>query len=172
MTMPPPPMGYGAPPVTNAIPFASWGQRVAAVLINAVIGLLLFIPIIIVAIIFGLISDALGGLFVIIAYLGLIGLIFYWYFLEGKSGQTPGKKVMGIQVVNADTGQFIGGGMGIARYFVNGIVNGLPCYLGYLWPLWDAKKQTLGDKVMKTVVIAGPKQDFVSAIKTSIPGLS
>ena len=25
------------------------------------------------------------------------------------------------------------------------------CYLGYLWPLWDDKRQTLADKIMGTV---------------------
>jgi uncharacterized RDD family membrane protein YckC len=154
-----------------AIPFASWGQRFLAVLINFAMVLLLFIPVFIISLILGAVSDALGGLFLILAYLAILVLSFYWYFQEGAKGQSPGKKVMGIQVVNADTGQFIGGGMGIARYFVNSIINGIPCYIGWLWPLWDAKKQTLGDKVLKTVVIAGPKQDFMSALKSSIPGI-
>ena len=26
-------------------------------------------------------------------------------------------------------------------------------YVGYLWPLWDAKRQTFADKIMKTVVV-------------------
>ena len=33
------------------------------------------------------------------------------------------------------------------------IVNAIPCYLGYLWPLWDAKRQTFADKIMSTYVI-------------------
>ena len=27
------------------------------------------------------------------------------------------------------------------------------CYIGWLFPLWDSKRQTLADKIMKTVVI-------------------
>jgi hypothetical protein len=27
-------------------------------------------------------------------------------------------------------------------------------YLGYLWPLWDAKRQTFADKICSTVVLA------------------
>ena len=57
------------------------------------------------------------------------------------------------------TGQPIGAGMGVVRaiaHFVDGII----CYVGYLWPLWDAQKQTLADKIMKTVVITAPKQAF------------
>ena len=32
------------------------------------------------------------------------------------------------------------------------IVDGF-CYIGYLWPIWDAKNQTFADKIMSTVVI-------------------
>jgi hypothetical protein len=27
-------------------------------------------------------------------------------------------------------------------------------YLGYLWPLWDAKRQTFADEICSTVVLA------------------
>ena len=27
------------------------------------------------------------------------------------------------------------------------------CFIGYLWPIWDAKKQTFADKIMNTYVI-------------------
>ena len=30
---------------------------------------------------------------------------------------------------------------------------GLPCYLGYFWPLWDPEKQTFSDKVMNTIAV-------------------
>jgi uncharacterized RDD family membrane protein YckC len=42
--------------------------------------------------------------------------------------------------------------LAIGRSFVH-IIDGIPCYLGYLWPLWDAKKQTFADKIMGTVVV-------------------
>ena len=32
-------------------------------------------------------------------------------------------------------------------------VNSLACYLGWFWPLWDARCQTLSDKIMGTVVV-------------------
>ena len=28
------------------------------------------------------------------------------------------------------------------------IVDGIFCYVGYLWPLWDGKRPTLADKIM------------------------
>ena len=35
-------------------------------------------------------------------------------------------------------------------------VDNLVCYLGWLWPLWDRRNQTLADKIMGTVVIIQP----------------
>ena len=84
----------------------------------------------------------------------------YFQFLTGSTGASPGKRLMGIKVVKEIYGQVIGGGMGIAGSFIH-IIDGIPCYVGYLWPLWDAKKQTFTDKVMSTVVLANqPKASF------------
>jgi len=33
-------------------------------------------------------------------------------------------------------------------------VDALPCMIGYLFPLWDARRQTFSDKIMNTVVLA------------------
>ena len=38
------------------------------------------------------------------------------------------------------------------------IVDSLICYIGWLFPLWDAKRQTIGDKIMGTVVVKDPAQ--------------
>jgi uncharacterized RDD family membrane protein YckC len=40
--------------------------------------------------------------------------------------------------------------------FVRGlahIVDSIPCDLGYLWPLWDSKRQTFADKICGTIVV-------------------
>jgi uncharacterized RDD family membrane protein YckC len=50
------------------------------------------------------------------------------------------------------TGQPVGVGLAIGRYFVH-ILDALPCYLGFLWPLWDSKRQTFADKILSTVVV-------------------
>ena len=87
-----------------------------------------------------------------------MGWIFYNAYLTGQTGQSIGKKIAGVKIVSEQTGMPIGGGMGIVRHFahiLDSIFCGLP--IGYLWPLWDAKKQTFADKVMKTVAISVPK---------------
>ena len=146
----PPPSGYGAPPPGygqapgwTGPPLASWGDRVVAALIDY------FAPFIVAAVAFR-VSTALGG----ILYLAAFVWVIYQKLQEGKTGKSMGKQIAGTQLLGELTGQPIGGGAAVGRWLLH-IVDGLPCYLGYLWPLWDAKKQTFADKIMKTVVIKG-----------------
>lgn len=85
--------------------------------------------------------------------IGLLGGLFYYSYLEGSpSGQTIGKRVMGIRVVDFRTGQPIGFARGLVRW-VGRILSGLACGLGYLWMLWDGEKQCWHDKLATTVVV-------------------
>jgi uncharacterized RDD family membrane protein YckC len=114
----------------------------------------------IIAAIFGAIADALGAIMALITYLAAVGFSFYNMYLNGSTGQSIGKRLTGLKVVGEQTGQPIGGGMGIGRGFLH-IVDAIPCYIGFLWPLWDEKKQTFSDKIVSTLVISGgPKQAF------------
>jgi RDD family len=61
--------------------------------------------------------------------------------------------VMKFKVVSEKTWQPIGFGMSIVRQIAH-FVDGAICYIGYLFPLWDAKRQTLADKIMSTVCVA------------------
>ena len=85
----------------------------------------------------------------------LVGVAYYGVLEGGDTGQTLGKKVCGIRVVDADTGRpGIGVGRGIGRYFARWL-SAIPLGLGYFWMLWDAKKQTWHDKLVSTVVVKG-----------------
>lgn len=150
-------------------PLASWGERVVAVLIDGLIIFVLFFAVFIAATILSKIASALGAIVFVLGYLGIFAVGLYLGYLNGSIGQTPGKKVMGLRVVSEQTGQLIGGGAGIGRAFLH-ILDSLPCYIGYLFPLWDAKRQTFSDKVMKTVVTNNnPKVPFVDAAKSLLP---
>ena len=50
------------------------------------------------------------------------------------------------------TGQPIGFTNGVIRQLAH-IVDSIICYIGYLFPLWDGKRQTLADKIMTTVCL-------------------
>lgn len=74
-------------------------------------------------------------------------------YRQGTTGSSIGKSVLKYKVVSENTGQPIGFGLSFVRQIVH-ILDGMVCYLGYLWPLWDAKRQTLfADKMMSTVCL-------------------
>lgn len=81
----------------------------------------------------------------------LLGLAYYTYF-EGSTGQTMGKRALGIRVVSLEGGGSIGYGRALIRYFGR-IVSTIPLLLGYLWMLWDKEKQTWHDKFARSVVV-------------------
>ena len=120
-------------------PRASFGQRFAAAIVDTVI---LFV-----------VSAVLGRVGVAGSLIAALIGIGYYIYLEGSpSGQTVGKKVMNIRIVDADTGAPIGYGRATLRYFAK-IVSAIPCLLGYLWMLWDENKQTWHDKITTDVVV-------------------
>jgi uncharacterized RDD family membrane protein YckC len=132
-----------APPATGdgpSGPRASFWQRLGAYLID---NILLFIPYVILF----MISPALG-------YAGglAIYLVYFSYFEGGPSGQTLGKRALGIRVIDYRTGGPIGFGRGAIRY-IGKLLSGLVILLGYLWMIWDREKQTWHDKIATTVVV-------------------
>ena len=88
----------------------------------------------------------------VLSIAALVGALFYFAKTEGRTGQTLGALALGIKVVDTGTGQPIGGGRAIGRYFAR-ILSAIPCYLGYLWMLWDPDKQTWHDKIVNAYVV-------------------
>lgn len=129
---------YGGPAAGN---FSGWWQRVGAALLDY--GL----PFIIAGILFA-VAKPIGA----IVYIVAIVWVFYNVYQGGKSGSRWGQKIIGIKMIRQSDGQPIGGGLAIGRYFLH-ILDGIPCYLGYLWPLWDANKQTFADKIVGSIVV-------------------
>jgi uncharacterized RDD family membrane protein YckC len=87
-----------------------------------------------------------------IVWLAALAWSLYNAYQAGETGQSYGKKIAGTRLLAEATGQPIGGGLGIGRYFVH-IVDSIPCYLGWVWPIWDSKRQTFADKLLKTAVV-------------------
>ncbi|HWC67210.1 MAG TPA: RDD family protein [Acidimicrobiales bacterium] len=166
---PPPPPAYQPPAYAPAAPsftYAGFWSRVAARLIDGLIGLLFSLP--------GLafiiaaatqteddvngdteFTDAGVALLVIGLVLLLIGSVIFlilWMRKLGR-GQSWGQKAVGISLVAKDTGRPIGGGRAFLRYIVASLISGALFGLGYLWMLWDRDKQCWHDKIMSTVVV-------------------
>ena len=148
--LPPPPPSFGGQVFGEQAGYfelSGWWRRVGAVLLD---GLIVGVPTqILVAV--GTASDSAG--FLAFAYLvAIVGGALYSILLVGRSGQTVGKMVLGIRIVRDGSNAPIGYGLATGRYFAT-ILSALPCYLGFLWPLWDDKNQTFHDKICSTVVV-------------------
>jgi uncharacterized RDD family membrane protein YckC len=90
------------------------------------------------------------GLGVMLASLGWVA--YNRWLIAGRTGQSLGKRAMKIRLIGADTNAPIGPRNAFLRDLVH-ILDALTI-VGYLWPLWDHKRQTFADQIMKTVVIA------------------
>ncbi len=77
---------------------------------------------------------------------------FGYVVLLNANGGTLGKRALGMRLQNSETGENIGIGMAVVRYFV-AIASGLALAIGYLWCIWDANKQTWHDKAAGSVVV-------------------
>lgn len=121
---------------------ANWMDRAIAGLIDF---FLLFVP----AVYFDLVSN--GELWLLFAGLAAAWGLYNGY-RQGESGQSVGKRVIGLRTVREADGQVLGGPAGFGRAFLH-LLDLLPCGGGFLLPLWDGKRQTIADKIMGTLVI-------------------
>lgn len=134
---------------------ADFGTRLVAYLIDAVI---LAVADLIVWAIFGMGLGrirGIGGLFLFIGWLAIMViswgyLIYFWT----TTGQTIGKKVMKIKVVDTQ-GQLLTVGKAFLR-IIGYMVSSAIFYLGFLWILWDPEKQGWHDKIAGTYVVRVP----------------
>jgi uncharacterized RDD family membrane protein YckC len=150
----------GTPAMSQFGELAEWGPRAIAWLIDYAIVLGIFVVLYFVSIMGAVVLEVLGLLLVLVTWLASLAAYFYWGYLVGQNGQSPGMAIMGLKCVNKETGQVLGGGMGVVRSLAQ-YVNSIICYVGWFFPLWDAEKQTVGDKLMSTVVLANePKKQF------------
>lgn len=84
--------------------------------------------------------------------IGLAYVVWNYGYRQGTTGSSIGKSVMKFKVVSEKTWQPIGFGLSLVRQIAH-FVDAVICYVGYLFPLWDNKRQTLADKIMTTVCI-------------------
>lgn len=96
-------------------------------------------------------SFMISGIWSVILDVVTLGwFVHNWLIRQGTTGQTVGKKVMDIAVLDASY-RPIGPGMTFARQIAH-VLDFLPCFLGYLWPAWDREKRTFADMIMETRV--------------------
>lgn len=102
-------------------------------------------------------SSAYGLVLVIPFVVGFVAFPVWNYSGQGVTGQTVGKRVMGIWVLRVADGRPTGRFTAISRNLLVPMVAivltfGLAQVPIYLWPLWDPKRRSLMDIVFSTVV--------------------
>jgi uncharacterized RDD family membrane protein YckC len=147
-------------------PLSGWWSRVGATLLD---GLILLIPVVVLAvIIIGIAAGSEAGAIVsaILGFLAwFIATLFYAPLLMARgsehNGQTLGKQALGIRVAR-DSGQPFDLGSAFIRElavknllfgFIGSFFFSIPTLLDWLWPLWDDQNRALHDMVVKTHVL-------------------
>lgn len=135
--------------------YAGFWIRLAASLIDTVIFIIVLgLPL---AIIFGIDfsgENATNSGFVVsfLKYaLPIVITIWFWIKYLG----TPGKMLLKLQVVDANTGQALRTPQAIGRY-LGYYISLIPFMLGFIWVAFDSRKQGFHDKLAGTVVIHAP----------------
>jgi uncharacterized RDD family membrane protein YckC len=154
-------------PVEEDYLLASWIRRVLAFSFDmlVVVGILYVLPL--ACLWYGFEAGgsdfqetSAGGLAVFFALIGLPVLwpVYFALFHGLGSGQTPGKRALGLGVRNVR-----GAPLGLGRAFGRGYFMLLIYYLfpftfllDNLWPLWDKRNQALHDKIVNSVVVRAP----------------
>ena len=99
----------------------------------------------------GLFATVIGGFFLIM-FINMAISWGYYIIMTGAKGATIGKMIMKLEVVDENY-QKISYGKAALRETVGKFVSSLVFCLGYLWVLFDDKKQGWHDKIAKTYVI-------------------
>lgn len=97
-----------------------------------------------------LIDIILFGLLLIIGW-------FIWFgFFTAKNGQTPGKRILGLRVIQLDGTIPTAGTMWLREVVIKGLLWNLTeplSYAAYIWAFFDRDRQTIHDKMVDTYVI-------------------
>ncbi|MCW2751898.1 MAG: hypothetical protein JWR83_3008 [Aeromicrobium sp.] len=143
-----------ATPQASGATYSGWGSRVGASIIDAAPNIVAFG---VLGALFGSSKTTNGTAtfhmsgagFAIYVLFAVGWLVYNLMYLQGTTGQSFGKKIVGIAVYQAGTSRPLGPGLTFARQLVH-IVDLAPCLLGFLWPLWDKERRTFADMIMSS----------------------
>jgi uncharacterized RDD family membrane protein YckC len=162
--------GYPVPAFAAGKTYGGFWIRLVARIVD---GIIISVPLAVIFIIFAVLAGGIAsqtnntdqnaqaavglglvGVWLLIATLATIGTVIYFVYFWGTSGSTLGMRIFNLRVVDADTGAPIGIARAIVRYLM-AIVNGLACYIGWIWVAFDPRKQGWHDKVANSIVLQG-----------------
>jgi uncharacterized RDD family membrane protein YckC len=148
---------YERVPVVDvaANPRAGFGTRLLAFALDA---LLVFFAAVVLALAFWVPVGSVGFInrpdehpYAYWLYWGLltIGAAAYTVLLTAMNGQTVGKQMAGVIILQPD-GRMISLRIAMVRFAVS-LVSALAFGLGFLWAIWDKDRETWHDKAARTV---------------------
>lgn len=162
-TGPYPPHDDATAPGTRRGVLATWLQRVGAYLVDVLVALAPWLvagPFAYLtaergADVFGepSVTTTTAGDWAVLAALAVQVVLWIGnrWVLQGRTGRSVGKRVVGLRLADRRTGVVPGTGRTIGREIAH--VLDWPGPLGFLWPLWDRLTQTFADKLSGTVVV-------------------
>lgn len=129
--------------------YVGFWLRFVAVLVDTVLLTIVLYPLLALFLGWELEYEGLGVGSTLISYaLPAVVVVVFWVYRSA----TPGKMIIGAEIVDARTGakptvgQFLGRYLG---YYLSSII----FCLGFMWAGWDARKQGWHDKLAGTVVV-------------------
>ena len=97
------------------------------------------------------IEDQIGQFIVLISPLLFLVVLVYFVFFWTFIGSTPGKALLGLQIVRQD-GRPLSVGRALLRY-LGYWVSAIPLFMGFIWILFDRQHEGWHDKISNTHVI-------------------
>jgi len=131
--------------------YATWPSRAVAYLVDMVVPIASIVVLALIATVAdGCIWIVLPALVAVV--LVAVAILANTVFRQGKTGQTLGKMMVDIRIVQlADNAA---PGIGRALFHeVAKVLNTVPLFIGWLWPLRDNCGQTFADKLANTAVV-------------------
>jgi len=161
--------------------FAGFWRRLVAYLIDSTIITIVFFVLFMIAMmafLFGsmsgnssewladLMDPTKASLILIFTWIFYVAMtIAYFTYFHGTTGRTPGKMLLGLQVLSAD-GTPISFGIAFLRA-VGYLVSGALFNIGFIWAAFDKRKQGWHDKIADTVVIIKEQENQSAGISIS-----
>ncbi len=140
-------------PVARAVQYAGFWKRAAAVIIDSVLLMIVFVPLVL---LFGGVSQAAeGGPPAGSGILNILTTAVYWLYFAGMESSakqaTFGKLALGIKVTDLD-GQQLSFLRATGRHFGK-YLSSLILFIGYILAAFTEKKQALHDMIASTLVV-------------------